>query len=91
MVCFVSCEEKETLTAITKERKQRQLREESIRNNLKCPKCRRYNVEWNFGRKSFCCLWKDCNWEAKEYEDPGMTEEEKKSAGRLFKILIKKG
>ena len=91
MVCFVSSEEKETLAAVTKERKQEQFREESIRNSLKCPKCRRYDVEWNFDGESFCCLWRNCNWEAKEYEDPGMTKEEKKAAERLSKILIKKG
>lgn len=88
---IISKDEKETLAAITKERKQKQFREESIRNNLKCPECRRHNVEWNFDRESFCCLWRDCNWEAKEYEDPGMTKEEKKTAERLSKILIKKG
>lgn len=88
---IISKDEKETLAGIEKERKQKQFREESIRNNLKCPKCRRYNVEWNSDRKSFCCLWKDCFWEAREYEEVRMAKEEKKAADILFNKLFRKG
>ena len=58
-------------------------------SSLKCPKCRRYDVEYREG--FFRCPWKDCGWKSREYKDPGMTKEEEKAADRLYKNLIKKG
>jgi hypothetical protein len=57
-------------------------------SGLKCPKCRRYDVEYKEG--FYQCPWKDCFWKSREYEDPGMTEEEEKAVDRLLKNLEKK-
>jgi len=49
----------------------------------KCPRCRRYDVEWDPKRKIYRCLWKDCGWASKDYQDPGMTKEEIEKANKL--------
>jgi hypothetical protein len=88
---LISKDEIVVLAAIAKEIKQNSLREKSMKSPLKCPKCRRYSIEWNCDRRAFCCLWRDCNWKDKEYKDPGMTKEENKAADILLKKLFKKG
>jgi len=50
---------------------------------LKCPKCRRYNVEYKEG--FYRCPWRSCSWKSREYKDPGMTKKEKKAADKLFR------
>jgi hypothetical protein len=59
-------------------------------SGLKCPNCRRYDVEWDGYSGFYRCLWKSCGWRSREYKDPGMTKKEEKAADKLLlKLGIK--
>lgn len=43
----------------------------------KCPKCSRYNIEYDPVIGSERCLWKDCGWVKKNNEDDEDSEIDK--------------
>jgi len=55
----------------------------------KCPRCRRYDVEYHSDTGFWECPWKDCFWRNRKYEDPGMTKEEEENADKLLSSIIK--
>jgi len=52
----------------------------------RCPKCHRFGVVFNYWNDNlYSCLWKDCNWQNKEYKNPDVPIKFKKFINSIKK------